>query len=62
MLLKTPYVFVNGRWIGVHTNPVNLVGKLKLLRRNGVINIFTSISWNISQNEVHILTYLWKTL
>jgi DNA-directed RNA polymerase II subunit RPB2 len=49
-------VFVNGRWIGVHTNPVNLVGKLKLLRRNGVINIFTSISWSISQNEVHILT------
>jgi DNA-directed RNA polymerase II subunit RPB2 len=49
-------VFVNGRWIGIHQNPVNLVGKMKLMRRNGIINIFTSISWDINQNEVHILT------
>ena len=49
-------VFVNGRWIGIHSNPVNLVGKMKLMRRNGIINIFTSISWDIAQNEVHILT------
>ena len=29
---------------------------LKGLRRNGIINIFTSISWNIQSMEIIILT------
>ena len=41
-------VFVNGRWIGIHSNPADLVGKMKLMRRNGLINIFI-ISVGISE-------------
>ena len=40
-MFEATKVFVNGRWIGVHSNPASLVGKMKLMRRNGLINIFT---------------------
>ena len=49
-------IFVNGNWVGVHQEPHIIVQKLKLLRRNALINIFTSISWNIKNMEVHIST------
>ena len=49
-------VMINGRWIGIHNNPKELVYSLRLLRRNGLINLFTSISWNIDNNEISILT------
>ena len=52
-IFATAKVFVNGNWIGIHSNPAELVGKMKLMRRNGLINIFTSISWDIRANEVH---------
>jgi len=32
------------------------VTKLKKLKRNGIIDIYTSIAWNISDMEIHILT------
>ena len=54
-MFEATKVFVNGRWIGIHSNPASLVGKMKLMRRNGLINIFT-ISWDIRANEVHLLT------
>jgi DNA-directed RNA polymerase II subunit RPB2 len=46
--------FVNGIWIGVIDNSIEIVENLKLLRRNGVIPVFTSISFNTEQNEIHI--------
>jgi DNA-directed RNA polymerase II subunit RPB2 len=46
--------FVNGIWIGVIDNSIEIVENLKLLRRNGVIPVFTSISFNNEQNEIHI--------
>ena len=49
-------VMINGRWLGIHHEPESLVRNLKLLRRNGLINIFTSISWNIDQFEISLLT------
>ena len=49
-------IFVNGDLFGVHNNPNELVQKLKLYRRQGKINIYISISWNIEDNEVYILT------
>ena len=49
-------VFVNGNWVGVHQDPENLVKILKLLRRNALINIFTSISWNIKNMEISLST------
>lgn len=49
-------VFLNGRWIGGHNEPNVFVERLRLLRRNGLINVFISIAWNISQHEIRIQT------
>ena len=49
-------VFVNGDWYGMTYEPNNLVTKLKQYRRNGLINIYTSIAWHIYKNELHIWT------
>jgi len=49
-------VFVNGDWVGIHDKPAVLLGELRKMRRNGEINIYTSISWNIQMNEIHIST------
>ena len=55
-ILDSTKIIINGNWIGIHDNPEYLVNMLKLLRRNGLINIFTSISWNISTSEISIST------
>jgi DNA-directed RNA polymerase II subunit RPB2 len=47
-------IFVNGSWVGTTINPVELVDRLKLLRRNGVIPIFMSISFDYTHNELNI--------
>ena len=47
-------VFVNGNWIGCHRDPEYLNNIFKLYRRNGLINIFISITWNRSINEIVI--------
>ena len=49
-------VLVNSNWIGVIDNPIELVNTLKLYRRNGVISIYTSISFDFSHNEVNIFS------
>ena len=48
-------VFLNGRFIGLHTNPPLLTKIFKLLKLNSIINCFTSVSWNSELNEVYIL-------
>ena len=47
-------VFVNGDWYGQTFDPYNLSHRLRAMRRNGAINIYTSISWHIQKNEIHI--------
>lgn len=49
-------IFVNMSWVGVHKDPHELYVRLKLFKRNGYFDILTSISWNISNNEIIILT------
>jgi len=49
-------VFVNGNWVGVTDSPVELVKDMKLYRRNGIIPVFTSISFDYEQSEVYIYT------
>jgi DNA-directed RNA polymerase II subunit RPB2 len=49
-------VFVNGSWIGVIEEPIDLIEKYKLYRRNGLIPIYNSILWNIQLNEIQINT------
>ena len=55
-LSNTTKIFVNGSWIGCTDNTDRCVEYLKLSRRNGLINIFTSIAWDIYRNEVQIFT------
>lgn len=49
-------VFVNGDWYGMSYDPYNLTNKMRQLRRNSVINIHTSIAWQINSNELHFWT------
>ena len=49
-------IFLNGKWIGCHTNPKFLYKLFKLLKLNSIINIYTSISWDVNLNEIYIFT------
>lgn len=49
-------VFVNGNWIGQSFEPNVLVQKMRVLKRSGLIDIYTSISWNINDKEIKIWT------
>ena len=49
-------IFVNGGWIGVVDSPIELVNLLRLYRRNGVIPVYTSVSFNYQKNEINIYT------
>ena len=49
-------VLVNGSIIGIHYHPNSLMENLKLYRRNGLINIYTSISFDRQELEIQILT------
>ena len=49
-------VFVNGNWIGVVESPIELTNYLKLLRRNGIIPIYTSVTFEYNKNEIYIYT------
>jgi DNA-directed RNA polymerase II subunit RPB2 len=49
-------IFVNGNWVGVIDTPIELVNLLKLYRRNGIIPVYTSFSFNYQKNEVSIYT------
>jgi DNA-directed RNA polymerase II subunit RPB2 len=55
-LLNSSKVFVNGSWIGVIDTPFELVNLLKLYRRNGILPVYTSLSFDIEHNEVNIYT------
>ena len=56
MLSTSTKMFVNGNWIGVIENPIETVNTLKLFRRNGIIPIYTSISFSYEYNIVYIYT------
>ena len=49
-------IFLNGKWIGLHRDPEFLFRLLKLLKINSIINIYTSITWDIKKNEFYIFT------
>lgn len=50
------WVFVNGNIVGIHRNPKELYEKLREYKRRGIVNIHTSISWDISKNTINIST------
>ncbi len=49
-------VFVNGNWIGVMDNPLQTITTMRLFRRNGIIPVYTSITFNYESNTIYIYT------
>jgi DNA-directed RNA polymerase II subunit RPB2 len=47
-------VFINGCWVGVTNNPIELYNNLKEKKYNGIINIYTSIVFNTKLKEIKI--------
>ena len=55
-LSKSTKVIINGLWAGIVNTPNEIVEKIRLYRRNGLLPIYTSVSFQISQNTVFIYT------
>jgi len=55
-LASSTKVFVNGNWVGVLDNPIHTTNMLKLFRRNGIIPVYTSISFSYEANIIYIYT------
>ena len=49
-------IIINGYWGFVTNEPTNAVEKMKLFRRNGLIPVYTSVSFDIKQNTIFIYT------
>lgn len=49
-------VLVNGNWIGIVKHPNSTINVFKKYRRNALISIYTSITWNINENIIEIYT------
>jgi len=49
-------VFINGMWIGSIAAPLEMVSKFRLYRRNGLIPLHTSVSFDIRNNIIHFAT------
>jgi DNA-directed RNA polymerase II subunit RPB2 len=56
VLAQSTKVFVNGNWVGVLDNPIQTTNTLKLFRRNGIIPVYTSISFSYESNIIYIYT------
>ena len=55
-LSNTTKMIVNGNWVGVIDNPIQVIDVIKLYRRNGIIPVFTSICFDYKYNEINIYT------
>lgn len=49
-------VFLNGKLVGIHTDPKEFIYFMRMLKLNSFINIGTSISWIIQMNEIHVFS------
>ena len=47
-------VFVNGNWIGISENPLELYQNLKDKKYKGIINVYTSIIFDYKFNEIRV--------
>jgi len=55
-LAQMTRVFINGYWCGSLDDPIECVNKFKLFRRNGLLPIQVSISFDIKHNSIFIYT------
>ena len=51
---KEVKVMINGAWIGITKEPINLYQSLKLKKSKGIINIYTSIIFDYSKLRIQI--------
>jgi hypothetical protein len=56
MLSTMTKIMLNGYWAGSILNPFECVNKMKLFRRNALLPIYTSITFDIKLNTVFIYT------
>lgn len=49
-------ILVNGNLTGTHPLPVNLVARLKAMKRHGILHPMTSIVWDIPKQQLSIST------
>ena len=56
IIAKHAKVFVNGYWCGLVEDPIECVEKMKLFRRNALIPIYTSVSFEIKSKTVYVYT------
>ena len=52
-LNKKVKVFVNGCWLGIAENPMELYKEMKEKKYRGIINIYTSITFDFKLLEIH---------
>ena len=55
-LFSSTKIFVNGSWVGVITNPQEILRLIKRHKRHGLVPIYNSVSWNIKKNEIVVFT------
>ena len=53
-LFNKTKVFVNGNWIGISENPLELYQNLKDKKYKGIINVYTSIVFDYKFNEIRV--------
>jgi len=55
-LSDTAKIFLNGKWIGIHRDAEFLYKIMRLLKLNSIIHLYTSIYWDISNNEIYVFS------
>ena len=56
LLYNKTKIIINGEWIGISEQALELYSILKSNKRKGIINIYTSISFDYTINEINIYT------
>jgi DNA-directed RNA polymerase beta subunit/intein/homing endonuclease len=54
LIYQSVKVFVNGCWLGITENPMELYHMLKMRKYNGTINIYTSIVFDFLNKEIKV--------
>lgn len=47
-------VFINGSWVGISTDPITLYNAIKTKKYKGIINIYTSVIFDIRRKEIRV--------
>jgi len=53
---KKVKVFVNGAWVGITDSPIELYNNMKEKKYSGIINIYSSIIFDINRKEIRLCT------